>query len=537
MKDTLRFLDEEFAAIDPDTPEISGPDEPLIWADAICINQDAPEKNVQVPLMTDIYSKAALVVTYMGPEEEDSRAGFELLAKLARFYAIRRKGSFTMLHNYDLEYLELPSSDHPSWHAIRKIFRRPWSSRAWIVQEFVANLSIVLVCGGFRMEEWVLYQIVDLALEGSLPEECIFSYTERDLEGKFASQGSGVDRIHTLGSLRSYYLTEKGFNQSLWQLLRTCHQWDCGDPRDKVFAFLNLATDCDALNICPDYSDSTTVKDLYTTTAVRILENDTTIDLFSSIAVSKRIPLPSWAPDWSYCPAEIALPLIRHAESPSEGLYCASADLASEVSFDESYAQLTTKGSIIDQLAVVSDNYIPLVAGFFSPQWDEKMRPLLAQEFQTIWTAVICAGNQIYGDQGGFMNAFWRTLITNVTHEDKEATSEYELHSDAYTMELEHMDQPSDARTRRMACEFAKAIELAFSGTSIGVTKRGYICRVPEGVHANDTVAVLRGGCVPFVLRPEGDGILKILGEAYVHGLMKGEALQFSDLSDEIRLV
>jgi Heterokaryon incompatibility protein (HET) len=38
-----------------------------IWIDAICINQkDIGEKNVQVPLMGEIYASAACVIVWLG---------------------------------------------------------------------------------------------------------------------------------------------------------------------------------------------------------------------------------------------------------------------------------------------------------------------------------------------------------------------------------------------------------------------------------------------------------------------------------------
>lgn len=43
----------------------------ILWADAICIKQeDYDEKNCQVNLMSDIYSKAKLVLIWLGPMDE-----------------------------------------------------------------------------------------------------------------------------------------------------------------------------------------------------------------------------------------------------------------------------------------------------------------------------------------------------------------------------------------------------------------------------------------------------------------------------------
>jgi hypothetical protein len=43
----------------------------IIWADAICMNQDDPlERNHQIKLMTRIYSKAKRVLVWLGPDPE-----------------------------------------------------------------------------------------------------------------------------------------------------------------------------------------------------------------------------------------------------------------------------------------------------------------------------------------------------------------------------------------------------------------------------------------------------------------------------------
>lgn len=51
----------------------------LLWADALCINQqDIPEKNQQVNMMATIYRKAANVTVWLGPDEHnDAPAVFE----------------------------------------------------------------------------------------------------------------------------------------------------------------------------------------------------------------------------------------------------------------------------------------------------------------------------------------------------------------------------------------------------------------------------------------------------------------------------
>jgi len=56
------------------------------------------------------------------------------------------------------------------------------------------------------------------------------------------------------------------------------------------------------------------------------------------------------------------------------------------------------------------------------------------------------------------------------------------------------------------------------SGNSLG--------KGPALTRVEDQVWLLHGARAPYVLRPLGDGEYEVVGEAYVHGIMQGEALK-----------
>jgi hypothetical protein len=60
---------------------------------------------------------------------------------------------------------------------------------------------------------------------------------------------------------------------------------------------------------------------------------------------------------------------------------------------------------------------------------------------------------------------------------------------------------------------------------SLFITVDGRICLGPRSVRVGDVVAVFLGCATPPVLRPNGLGQFKLIGEAYCYGLMQGEAL------------
>lgn len=61
----------------------------------------------------------------------------------------------------------------------------------------------------------------------------------------------------------------------------------------------------------------------------------------------------------------------------------------------------------------------------------------------------------------------------------------------------------------------------------LGFTQNGRVCLLPSRVELGDKIALIQGGRVPVVLRARGDsGSRELIGEAFVHGIMDGEAFE-----------
>lgn len=71
--------------------------------------------------------------------------------------------------------------------------------------------------------------------------------------------------------------------------------------------------------------------------------------------------------------------------------------------------------------------------------------------------------------------------------------------------------------------EFTPYLECA-TERRFGRTEDDWLCLLPEGTQKDDRIVLAEGGKVPLVLRPDGDGYYMFIGEAYVHGIMDGEA-------------
>jgi hypothetical protein len=84
----------------------------LVWADSICINQDdIQERSQQVALMGSIYRKASRVITYIGPERNDSLGAIKFAGVLRHRTAMRD----SPLREKDLADAGLPPLSDPQW--------------------------------------------------------------------------------------------------------------------------------------------------------------------------------------------------------------------------------------------------------------------------------------------------------------------------------------------------------------------------------------------------------------------------------------
>ena len=59
---------------------------------------------------------------------------------------------------------------------------------------------------------------------------------------------------------------------------------------------------------------------------------------------------------------------------------------------------------------------------------------------------------------------------------------------------------------------------------------------VPGGSQVGDGIVVVKGGCVPFIVREseEREGRRRLVGECYVHGVMKGEGIWLPGVGERI---
>ncbi|KAH7124369.1 heterokaryon incompatibility protein-domain-containing protein [Dactylonectria macrodidyma] len=234
----------------------------VVWADAISINQeDTRERQQQVSIMGSIYRKATQVITYIGPETDDSFLAIAFAHDL-RQYATSRSGALDpRLQSADeLLNIGLPPTFDPRWKALRGLILRSWvrqssiarvipqansvwqkASRCWCAQEFLLNENVTMMCGRIEAPDWQLIpDIVQLVFNRSLPMFCLPNSSEdpnclreclvslRRLRLSIAYQGCQPDLLNLLQIHIRYGPQIPGTKSILcWDWQMTATTWHC----------------------------------------------------------------------------------------------------------------------------------------------------------------------------------------------------------------------------------------------------------------------------------------------------------------------
>ena len=497
--------------------------EKRLWADGICINQnDKEEKVKQIALFRDVYTQASRVVTYIGENNASTDRALDLADQISEY--IRRykddpdrPDMTAAIFEHGIDSLGFPAENDPIWEELRKVFRREWSSRNWIVQESLLNPNMTMYCGRRNIAWNKLPNIIHYAKEGLTPPMALMSEAEYGTLAKsnFSNISTGQNthaNLAALNHIRRDIIT-KGQEKTLLDLLEGCLRFDCKDKRDKVYSLLGVASDKRDLNIVPNYNNNNTLQNVYTEAAVRIIKVSGSLDILSNVKPKKRVQgLPSWVPDWSPVTGSPISGLLFGIKRSGNQPYLASGN--STASITNSHESITLQARVLDTIVWRSATIKNIPEG--------KDQIMLQN-----WHSKVRASKQ-YGGGRAANDAFWRILVANITHDRKKAGADYEDYFAGWCEVEELQFTPnwpggSDVDLKQISF-FQAALLSSLFWRRFCMTGERYACLAPDGVQNGDFVCLLKGARTPFIIR-EQSGQYVLVGEAYVHGLMHGEGL------------
>ena len=534
--------------------------ERVIWIDQLCINQnDYDERNKQVSMMGCIYSMAEQVAVWLGPSDDDTSRVWSLFLDLVtlRNFAkpdvydlalrdephgswvnaeidINAKVQSMALHEAQKKLPNLPPATDPLWQAVKRLLERPWFFRMWTFQEVIMSKKCMIWCGGF-------YMSLNL-----LRNACL------GMENAGFDASTGIQQNVTFFETQNREF-KAGSTSSLRWLLEANRTRAATEPRDMIYALRGVIDPQLASSIDVDYRSALGL--VYARAARFCIESENALTVLGSVEYRRteesRNEMPSWVPDWRFkTSVNVDLSMRRSDQSK---FFNASNNESPRMVGNQEERKLVLKGFVI---ATLVDFYDVKTHLEFKAHTDSRRFP--PQRFQldkwkhmykaaslrmcfppssikqpeqadhimaSMWSKSV--DDPLTEEQSVEM-AYRRTVTADLLPRPKSRLNEREteLGFPAYTswrnlgypdpVPMEVLHEHDYYVTKVMSNrEFfvAKDDTSSYMGVVMGVPRDG------------DCVCVLLGGDTPFVLRPKGGGEWQLVAEAYVHGIMDGEAM------------
>jgi hypothetical protein len=540
-----------------------------LWVDAICINQrDFEERGSQVQRMRQIYGQAWAVIAWLGEEERESDKAIQLVRQLADHW------DHEAAHNLEARLRRNPVSlGDGSWYALNELMDRPYWYRLWIIQEIVMGASSLVVQCGDSSIDWGTFCTGIRVLQ-----EYLWFVKDKLLQRE-ARDGSRnlllKDAIWSTTSLHLVYrelsmLTRR--NEPMpglmyWRILDIANAADCRDPRDKIYGLIGLMGSRVANHIIPNYA--TPAHEAYAEVARVFVEIYQSLDPLREGNPWGPTKTPSWAADWQWQGRNS----LARVENPVWGPpwlfgsfihdnsaylpYIASKETKPEFSFTGTQL-LTCTGFIVDAISGLTARG----SGYFA--WS-KSSIIQDKHWKSIYGGIAETSKALYTnlvvDRAGqeekasdyhaailnlpstfeiakpqFDNLGWNYMAGQDMYyfrwqEWRKANSNF-IMGDLCLGDFFGDVIPVDASEHEFT-EVYFCFDRTCQKRRFMLTKNGYMGWAPDNIYGKakdqtmegDLIAILFGCSTPIVIRPYGEHF-KVVGEAYVQGIMDGEAME-----------
>lgn len=417
-----------------------------------------------------------------------------------------------------------------------EFFSKAWFTRVWVFQEAVLAKKLDFMCG----QETIAFE--DLQ---ALNEAIEKSGGERLLENR-NEQGGGL-------SLKRISVYKKNCSEGrkadfLPSVLMGV-DWLATDPRDKIYGLLGLTNDLTGRCLNIDYRNKDTAQ-VYLDAAkfcMETLAEPNILQCTSSFGNSETLHLPSWCPDFSTTGSQKVYTLGWWSFGFRAGFKA-----------DENPRQISFRASVSPDCKSL------FVQGFHGDTvkdvkpciWDLLYTPSKAKGTSAAaqclsWnSACFAMTREVYGYYDKALDAHSRTLTANTlggkrcTNDLRDVYSLMEIELASMAPEISTtpeekvlIETMADAKVVERE-EYMLNVRMKCRHRTFFSTSGGRIGIGPSQTKSGDLVYIIRNTLTPFILRPmEGKpGHFQFLGEAYVHGLMYGEAFDILN-EDDLQII
>jgi hypothetical protein len=507
-------------------------EERILWIDQICIDQENPdERSHQVLQMSKIYKEATRNIAWLGEPDDDTAVAFDLVKRLVNtstFSVIKRPiEPWSVSHIKDM--YDMVSTSPPSTIELHELGvtqitpresqaliasfgkRRIWS-RIWIIQEFVFAWHMMVQCG-YHTLDW---QNIDYIMDSHI---CRPGFLDRYHLSVTIALVSAFKNSLLILSLRISLLRKRLVPWT--EILTLTRRWEATDDKDRVYALLGLSED---IGIVPDYRRS--VHDTFVATVIAILNHNKNLDILcrnrpyttSDTLHQNATELPSWVPRFGTEAAEVYTK--NNFYDASRG--CPKFDFECP----EGLGMLSVHGKHVDYVYITFGQRVA-PEGHKPPVWQN------ALQYKAPWLILLLLQRSLSQSQSS--DALWRTVVMDQGYNDGVPGPLRENEVSAYRKEYQQWFSSLMASTNDHLppadTNFTRSALYMLKDRFITVTRQGRFASVPWDVKIGDEICILHGAKMPVIVRrDENTRFSKLIGVAYVHGLMRGEAFESATL-------
>jgi hypothetical protein len=500
-----------------------------LWIDAICLNQDDnEEKAVEVPLIHKVFANATRTIAWLGKGNAKTDAAMNFLSS-----------------NRDVN-VDDPSltkgSSNAHQRALQAILQSPWFNRLWVLQEVIVSPEIELLYGHKSIMWPVLVSLFDICIKDHTVVQELFPETNL-----MEFQYSPFWGVITMNGARETF--KRKHELELGLLILNFSGRGCQEPVDRIWALLGLLSTKVVTAIRQakiiDYSDIGRREYWTSYLALMKLLYFVDVEQFKLIifdwletARQEDSHLPSWCPDFNAPHVIFSLSMLGKYRA---GFTSPEDARDSSVTLDSSAKSLSVEGFVIDKVCRMSTIAQPF--GFSMDAARARSELGWVREARAIAYKTLSKSRE---KKGKFCETLGVSRISG-THEGspKDFLLCYRHHLrylNAWSNTLPSEPDPKLSRVETISVPCADRRFFATTG-SIGLG--------PPTMEVGDSICVFPGTGPLYVLREihhytqESHGVqqreysampekrlleerYKIIGEAYVHGFMSGEAFTAS---------
>lgn len=489
----------------------------IIWADALCINQqNVNERSLQVQAMANIYSRAYSVALWLGPEADNSHEAIDLMHEMLE--AETKEGGAGWL----IRDIIGSRRRRQYFQSLVQLFNRDYWTRLWVVQEVINAAEVKVYCGSSSVP-WASYAAASHLCQRYGPE-LDRAQLDAVAEGISSEPSLSSSRWSTALSMHGPGLfrdqnTLKRVAAGLLPALLLHRDRACTDPRDKVYATLGLLSAYERSEFVVDYS--LPVSHVFINVVDYLISTTRRLDVIrSSIRPSdynSTVSLPSWAPDWSYNPN---VRPICNKDRP----FSASGITDASFAFLNRRKQLEISAIFVDTIGssgIELSSHIDMdnvITAFFA--W--RLSVIQRSGYNLAAHEVFCRTLSLGQSDHRWTPQEWMEFIYHTFGR----LLQERLPALALDPQLQfYAAKPSPIPAEQREDIFYKCIMESMAARRFCFSSTGLLCLGASALRKDDVIVVPLGCSTPIVLRRQGQEY-SYIGDIYVDGYMYGAAVE-----------